>query len=179
MNYGIAACREPERIFLFTPNITSLWCFIAYDWLRVARLLASFLTFSAPVATASAALSLASFALSLASPTAFLTGAGVEPPMDRAPTRAMMVTRRPPMAVGTSGTNFMASIGSFWAMVMKRSHFSLMKKTGSSKNFRSEGDLGLSLSLGLSASSRSCSWGCLRPKVSSASLLASSTEWPM
>lgn len=157
MNYEIAACCGLERIFFSRQIQPSSRILVAYDWLRVARLLASFFTFSAPVATASAALSLASLAFSLASPTAFLTGAGAEPPMVKAPTRAMMVTRRPPMAVGTSGTNFIASMGSFWAMVMKRSHFSLMKKTGSSKNFRSEGDLGLSLSLGLSASSRSCS----------------------
>src|SRR4051794_26361596 len=91
-----------------------------YWLLRVLRLFASDLTFSAPVATASAALSLASAALSLAPAAAFLTaGAALVPPRTL---RRMASTekRRAAAPPAISGTDLMASMGSRWAMVRKR-----------------------------------------------------------
>ena len=81
---------------------------------------------SVPVATASATLSFASIAAALALSAAFLTlGAGEEPPETRAMIKTMKVRKIAPRPPAASGTNLTAWIGSFWAMVQKRSSFSL------------------------------------------------------
>jgi len=83
---------------------------------------------SVPVATVSATLSLASTAAALAFPAAFLTaGAGDEPPETRAMIKTTKVRKIAPRPPAASGTNLIAWIGSVWAMVQKRSSFSLMK----------------------------------------------------
>lgn len=151
-----------------------------YDWLRVLRLVASDLAVSAPVVAAEAALSLTSLAFSFASAATFLAAGAGEEPRPRTPKRtATTVTKMAARPPAISGTNLIASMGSFLAIVRKRSSFSVMYVLGSSRNLRSLGDLGFSSSLGLSADSSTSSIECFLKKVSSASLRASSTEWPM
>ena len=95
------------------------------DWLRVVRLLAASLAASVPEATAPSALPLTSLALAPAA--AGLAAGAAELPAEARPmTPARMVTMMATMPTATSGTNLTAWMGSFWAMVMKSSNFSLM-----------------------------------------------------